>query len=125
MGPSLVERPERHGNPRRLSCHPERPGRGYRMIRRCRAAFRKVEGDPRTQYVLHKVMARFWLVNFAAATAVYLFAPKIWASVSILYIVWISLYANWSTDAGAMSAADAATTEAITAFATEKAEEPG
>lgn len=86
---------------------------------RARAALRKVEGDPATQYRLHRLAARFWMVNLVAVTAVYLLAPGVWRSASVLYLVWISLYSNWSTDAGAMSAADAATDDTITAYATE------
>jgi len=95
------------------------------MIRRCRAAFRKIEGDPRTQYRAHRLMARFWLVNAVVVMLVYFLAPAVWSRASILYLALISLYANWTGDQGACSAADAATDEAITAFATEKAEEPG
>lgn len=89
------------------------------MITRFRGALRKLEGDPATQYRMHRLAARFWLLNFAVVTAVYLLAPGVWRSASVLYLVWISLYSNWSTDAGAMSAADAATSDSITAYAAE------
>lgn len=69
---------------------------------------------------MHRFAARFWLANALAVVLVFFLAPAIWARAGVLYLVLVSLYANWSTDAGAMSAADAATDEAITAHAIEK-----
>jgi len=50
--------------------------------------------------------------------------PVIWLKISVFYLVLVSLYANFATDAGAMAAADAgamaaadaATDEEITDF---------
>lgn len=77
----------------------------------------RMEGDPRTQYLIHRLAARFWIINAVAVTLVYFLAPGIWAKASVLYLIMLSLYSNWSTDAGAMSAADSATDEQITAYA--------
>ena len=86
------------------------------MMRRCRDVFRKVEGDPLTQYRIHRFMGRFWVIMTPVAIAVCILAPAIWLKVSIIYVVIISHYANWSTDSGAMAAANASTDEVITAY---------
>jgi hypothetical protein len=62
-------------------------------------------------------MARFWMANAAAVTLVYFLATPVWARASIYYLALISIYANWTSDATAMSAADACTDEAITEHA--------
>lgn len=91
------------------------------MAARWRQALRKVEGDPATQYALHRFMARFWLANAAVVVLVYFLAPGAWSKASILYLALISLYSNWTGDQGACSAADAATDETITAYAAKEA----
>ncbi|MFE3081825.1 hypothetical protein [Nocardia tengchongensis] len=65
------------------------------------------EEDARTQIAIHKWFIRFWLVNFVAATLVFFLAQGIWASLSVYYLVAISLYANFATDYDALSASQA------------------
>ena len=82
-----------------------------------RVFIRDFEGNPQTQYKVHQVAARFWLVNAVVAVAVFIFAPGAWSRISVLYLVLVSLYANWSTDAGAMAASEAAGENAVSAYA--------
>lgn len=77
---------------------------------------RRFEGDPVTQYIWHKWAMRFWLVNAIVVVAVFIFAPAVWKQVSVLYLVLVSLYANWATDFGAMSAAEAAADGPVSAY---------
>jgi hypothetical protein len=77
---------------------------------------RRFEGDPKAQYAWHKWAMRFWLGNAVAAIAVFALAPATWRQVSVLYLVLVSLYANWATDFGAMSAAEAASEGPVSAF---------
>lgn len=85
-----------------------------------RVFVRNLEGNPHTQYRVHRAAMRFWLVNAAVVVTVFFAAPGVWAKVSVLYLVLVSLYANWSTDFGAMSAAEAAAEGAVSEFAIEE-----
>ena len=78
--------------------------------------FRRLEGDPKTQYMWHKWAMRFWVVNAVVMVAVFTFAPSVWMRVSVLYLVLVSLYANAATDFGAMSAAEAAAKGPVSAY---------
>jgi len=64
-----------------------------------------LETDPQTQYKVHLWAVRIWLVNMLAAVIVFAVAQGVWARISVLYLVIVSLYANAATDYGAMSAA--------------------
>lgn len=68
---------------------------------------RDFEDNPHTQIVIHKWALRFWALNAIVATLVFFFATDFWSKVSIFYIVFISLYANFATDYDALSAAQA------------------
>jgi hypothetical protein len=59
---------------------------------------------------------RFWLANAVIVIAVFALAPAVWKQVSVLYLVLVSLYANWATDHGAMTAAEAAAKGPVSAF---------
>jgi hypothetical protein len=83
---------------------------------------RRIEGDPVLQYKIHKVMARVWMVITLPLLALAIFEPHVWLVVGIAYVMVASNYANWATDSGAMSAANASTDEDITPFAIEEAE---
>jgi endonuclease/exonuclease/phosphatase (EEP) superfamily protein YafD len=67
----------------------------------------KLEYDPVFQTTFHIRMAYFWLFNMVAAVTVFIFAPGFWAQASVLYLVIVSLYANFATDYGAASASEA------------------
>jgi hypothetical protein len=77
-----------------------------------RSLLRRFNADPAFQYKLHLVMAYFWATNFIVAIATYELAPRPWAKFSILYLLLVSLYANFATDYGAVAAAVAAKTAA-------------
>jgi hypothetical protein len=68
----------------------------------------RLENNPRSQYRFHKWMAYFWLINMAVVVGAFSFLPAVWKTASVLYLVLVSLYANFATDYGAMSAAEAA-----------------
>lgn len=77
------------------------------MLTKLKAFRKKFEDDPHWQTLFHKRMSYFWLVNMIVATLVFALAPGLWAQASILYLVLVSLYANFATDYGAVSAAEA------------------
>lgn len=65
----------------------------------------RFESDPATQLKFHTVMTCFWMVGGVAV----LFLPSLWShSLGILVVLEVSLYANFATEYGAMSAAIAA-----------------
>jgi hypothetical protein len=84
------------------------------MPGRLRLQARRMEGNPETQYRFHRFMARFWIGNAVVLPVAYFLLP---AKVLLLYLAMISVYANWATDHGSMSAADAATSDVITEHA--------
>ena len=66
--------------------------------------------DPKTQYSFHRTMAVFWIIFAIAVT----FLPSLWShSVGILVVLEVSLYANFATEYGSMSAAEAAMKEGV------------
>lgn len=67
-----------------------------------------LEYDPKVQYKVHLYAMWWWTVNFIAVVLVFAFANHAWQTISVLYLVLVSLYANWATDYGAMSSALAA-----------------
>lgn len=66
------------------------------------------ETNPRLQYRIHMTFTYIWVVNALVAVAVFVFAQRLWQFASVLYLVCISLYANFATDYGAVSATIAA-----------------
>lgn len=66
------------------------------------------ETNPKTQYKVHIFFTYFWLANIALSLFVFIFAQGFWQRASGLYLVIVSLYANFATDYGAVSAAEAA-----------------
>ena len=66
------------------------------------------EDDAVTQIKIHKISVRFWLINGAVALFVFFVFPDFWAQASVLYLVLVSLYANFATDYGALIASQAA-----------------
>jgi Na+/phosphate symporter len=66
------------------------------------------EYNPVTQYKVHLAAMWVWTVSIVTVVCLFAFANRFWQIVSVLYLVCISLYANWATDYGAMSAALAA-----------------
>jgi hypothetical protein len=68
----------------------------------------RFETDAELQFKIHKFASYFWIVNFCVALFVFFVFPGLWASASVLYLVLVSLYANFATDYGAVSASLAA-----------------
>jgi hypothetical protein len=66
------------------------------------------EYNPVTQYKVHLVAMWVWTASMITVVCLFTLANHFWQIVSVLYLVLISLYANWATDYGAMSAALAA-----------------
>lgn len=66
---------------------------------------RGFETDPHVQYKVHLYGAVYWLVNIPAVVLLYLFAPGLWLKLGIFITLLYSIYANFATDYGGMSAA--------------------
>jgi hypothetical protein len=67
-----------------------------------------LETNPHSQFAVHKWGAVYWLINFPVITALYIFEPHLWLALGIFITLIYSIYANFATDYGAMSAAMAA-----------------
>lgn len=65
------------------------------------------EYDPIFQTKFHLFMSYLWIANMFIAVAVFVFLQGLWLKASILYLVIVSLYANFATDYGAVSASEA------------------
>src|ERR1035441_1407443 len=72
------------------------------------ALLNRFNTDPRLQYKIHIVMTYVWVVNMILAIGVFIFAQGLWSKASILYLVLVSLYANFATDCGTVPGAEAA-----------------
>lgn len=65
----------------------------------------KLEYDAKTQYNFHRIMAVAWVLAGIGVV----FVPSLWShSIGILVVLEVSLYANFATEFGSMSAAEAA-----------------
>lgn len=62
------------------------------------------ENNPKFQIVFNKIFTYFWLVNMVAASFAFWIDRKDWDKYSIFYVTLISLYANFATNYGALSA---------------------
>jgi len=69
---------------------------------------RGLETDPHMQYKVHLRAVQVWLASMVAVALVFFLDRPLWISVSVFYLVLISLYANLATDYGSMSASMAA-----------------
>lgn len=67
-----------------------------------------LETNPHTQYKVHLYGVVYWLINFPAVALLFFFAPGLWLKLGIFITLIYSIYANFATDYGAMSAAMAA-----------------
>jgi len=70
-----------------------------------RYVVKDLETNPRTQYKVHFWGVLYWLVNFPAITCLFFFAPALWLRLGIFITLIYSIYANFATDYGGMSAA--------------------
>lgn len=73
-----------------------------------RFVVKDLETNPHTQYKVHLAGAIYWLINFPLVTLLFFFEPSLWLKLGIFITLIYSVYANFSTDYGAMSAAMAA-----------------
>jgi hypothetical protein len=64
-----------------------------------------LENNPKTQASIHKWACVYWLVNFPIIFGLFFFAPHVWVAIAMLINTAYSLYANFATDYGALSAA--------------------
>jgi hypothetical protein len=67
-----------------------------------------LETNPKSQYKVHKWGMYYWLANFPLVTLLFFFAPGLWLKLGIFITLIYSIYANFATDYGSMSAAMAA-----------------
>lgn len=64
----------------------------------------RFENDPAFQIVLNKVMTYVWLINMPVCTFIFFAFPGFWDKYSVFYVLLVSLYANFATNYGALSA---------------------
>lgn len=65
------------------------------------------EENPSTQVKFHWFMMFFWIVNAIVGATIAVLFPHVWITIGVLYVFLLSIYANWDTDYGAVSAAQA------------------
>jgi hypothetical protein len=70
-----------------------------------RFVVKDLETNPRTQYKVHLYGAVYWLVNFPLVTLLFFYEPALWLKLGIFITLVYSIYANFATDYGGMSAA--------------------
>ena len=69
------------------------------------------------QYQFHKWAMRTWLATgLVAVPCVFFLDPHLWAQLALFFVTEISLYANWVTHLGSMSAAEAASDDDVSTF---------
>jgi hypothetical protein len=73
-----------------------------------RMFIRDLETNPRAQYTVHRWGMWYWVINFPAVTALFFLSPGVWLKWGLYITLVYSIYANFATDYGAMSAAMAA-----------------
>ncbi len=66
------------------------------------------ETNPDVQYTIHKWGMYYWTLNFILVTILFFGAPSLWLKWGLFITLIYSIYANWATDYGSMSAAEAA-----------------
>jgi hypothetical protein len=67
-----------------------------------------LETDPHVQYKVHFYGVIYWLLNFPLVAGLFFFEPALWLKLGIFITLIYSIYANFATDYGSMSAAMAA-----------------
>ena len=69
---------------------------------------RDLETNPHSQYKVHRWGMWYWIVNFPLVTLLFFLDPHVWLKWGLYITLVYSIYANFATDYGAMSAAMAA-----------------
>jgi len=72
-----------------------------------------LETDAHIQYKVHFWGSVYWLVNLPGVLVLYFFFPHLWVKIGILITLVYSVYANFATDYGGMSAAMASFSPAV------------
>lgn len=72
-----------------------------------RKLLKDFETNPATQIRFHFAAMVFWTVNLLAGTMMLIFFPNQWIKIGVFYVFALSIYANFDTDYGAVSAAQA------------------
>jgi hypothetical protein len=73
-----------------------------------RLFIRDLENNPHAQFKIHRYGMWYWVINFPAVTALFFLEPSVWLKWGLYITLIYSIYANFATDYGAMSAAMAA-----------------
>lgn len=71
-----------------------------------------LEYNPQTQYKIHLYAAMFWIFNAVIVTLAMVLFNDFWQQIAVFYVAIVSLYSNFATDYGAMSASLAASQHA-------------
>lgn len=81
--------------------------RNQRVVRHgwLKFVIKDLETNPKTQYKVHLYGAVYWLINFPLVAALFFGAPNLWIKLGVFITLVYSIYANFATDYGAMSAA--------------------
>jgi hypothetical protein len=81
--------------------------RGHPLLRHgwLRLVIKDLETNPRTQYKVHLYGVVYWLANFPLVIALFFFEPALWLKLGVFITLMYSIYANFATDYGGMSAA--------------------
>lgn len=66
-----------------------------------------LEDDPAVQARVHKWACVYWIINFPVIAVLYFAYPATWLALGLLVNTFYSLYANFATDYGGLSAAQA------------------
>lgn len=88
---------------RRLKAAALRPRNGF-----LRLFIRDLETNPHSQFSVHKWGMWWWVINFPLVTALFFLEPSVWLKWGLYITLIYSIYANFATDYGSMSAAMAA-----------------
>lgn len=67
--------------------------------------FRDLETNAATQYRVHTLAQRFWILNVPVVLYLVIWQPQLWLVWGLLLTTLYSLYANWATDNGAAASA--------------------
>jgi hypothetical protein len=70
-----------------------------------RYVVKDLETNPRTQYKVHFYGAIYWLANLPLVVLLFFLAPSLWLKLGVFITLVYSIYANFATDYGGMSAA--------------------
>lgn len=73
-----------------------------------RLFIRDLETNPHSQFRVHKWGMWYWVINFPAVTLLFFLEPSVWLKWGLYITLIYSIYANFATDYGSMSAAMAA-----------------